>query len=113
MSGLGAGEGTLLVTKEFALDQVGGKAAQFTATMHSEARGERSCKVRAAISLPTPVSPVIRTGRSDRAIRARVASTERIAAETPRGPGCADVVGRPGDRRKPPEQGLHLEGFVR
>jgi len=36
-------------------------AAQFTATNGPLARGDSSCSVRAASSLPVPLSPLIRT----------------------------------------------------
>src|SRR3989442_13104049 len=53
------------------------------------ARGERACSIRAAIPLPVPLAPSMRTGHGNAASRAMVAFTLCISADWPnrRGPG--------------------------
>ena len=62
---------------------VSGIAAQFTARNGRPLRGLRSCSVRATISLPVPLSPVIRTETFDGAICSISAKISRIAFELP------------------------------
>ena len=61
----------------------GGSAAQLTATKGPAARGLAACRARAAISLPVPVSPPIRTGAAARPYSSIRRRTPRIARLSP------------------------------
>ena len=82
--------------------RVGEIAPQLTATNGPRARRERACTVRAATSLPVPLSPVIITGASEPATRAIRRKTSCIAGDRPTispswpaaaGSGCAAAAG--------------------
>jgi len=60
-----------------------GMAPQFTATKVLLARSDKRCTLRATISLPTPVSPVIKTGESVGATRAANKKACRTPALSP------------------------------
>ena len=63
--------------------RLAGRAPQLTATKGLPARSLAPCRARAMTSLPTPLSPVIRTGMEDLAARAPSALTIRMAGLSP------------------------------
>ena len=81
LAGVGARERPLLVPEQLALDQGRRMAPQSTTTSGLSRRPLSSCTVWASISLPVPLSPVMRTVASVCATLRALASSDSMATE--------------------------------